>query len=501
MSKIIKFFVLLIIVILLSSFYVACKNHEPEISYIGYGGQRNVSGSMHCIKIDKELYMVDAGIFYEDEEKNYTLPSKLDIKNLKAVFITHAHADHTGRLPLLLENGYTGPIYMTGVTYDLTKIMLISSLDYSDFDISEEELLQRLKKQVVIVDYDKPFYLENNISNFFNKLNIPGKYYSWCAGNKIKAEYLYSSHLPGSAMILFDINGKDILFSGDLGSESNPFLKKNNKFEGNIDYLFVEGTYGIEGDNSNNAAERTELQQLIGNKLAAGYRIIIPAFVLDRTQQILYEIKKGMEKNYIPKSTIIKVYSPTSMEITDKYRLYSSQEKAYKSFFSNQMFDDIFDIKKLSYNPKKDNGSYDTEVNYGEIAIMSSGMVSHVFSKGAVDKYIEDPKTFILIVGYQAEGTEGRELIEAHDNKDEYIFIDGEKKKINPDHIFRSYAFNSHADLSQITDIFGHTNPEKIFLVHLNPEEVNDLIEKYQKLFPGSEVIAPNFAEKYDLKS
>ena len=500
MKKRTKFFISILILFLLSPLLLLYKNSEPEISYVGYGGQRSVSGSMHCLQINRKSYMVDAGSFYDNEGDNNTLPEDIDLNNLEAVFITHAHADHTGRIPLLLEKGYSGPIYMTGITYDLMKIMLVSSLEYSNTNISEQELLKKLKKQVYIVGYEKPFYINSKLANFFNKLKIPKKYYSWFLKNKIEAEYLYTSHLPGSAMILLSVNGKDILFSGDIGSDNNPFLKNNNQFEKDVDYLFVEGTYGIKEEDDNNESERIEFQRIIGEKISEGYRVIIPAFVLDRTQQVLYEIKKGMDKNLIPKDTIVKAYSPTSLKITEKYRHYSSQEDSYNSFFNPVMFKDIFDIQNLIYNPKKDDGAYDTHVNYGEIAIMYSGMMSHVFSKDAINKYVEDPKTFIAIVGYQAEDTEGRALLDASENEMDHVLIDGEKKNINPNNIFRTYAFNSHAKLNQIMNIFKNISPKKIFIIHLNEDEANDLAEKYKQEFVNSEIIVPAYGQKYELQ-
>lgn len=301
-------------------------------------------------------------------------------------------------------------------------------------------------------------------------------------------------------MIIFNVNGKDILFSGDIGSDNNPFLMKNKQFEGNIDYLFVEGTYGTKGDNSNNLLERENFQKIIGKNLEKGFRVIIPAFVLDRTQQVLYEIKQGMDNNFIPDNTTVKVYSPTSFKITEKYRHYLFHDEAYKYFFSEKIINDFFDIQNLLYNPKNDEGSYDLNIEYGEIAVMSSGMMSHAFSKELIDKYIEDPKTFIVIVGYQAEGTLGADILEALENRCEYVFVDCKKKILNPDNFYRSYAFNSHADINQIINIFKNTSPNKIFLVHLNKEEAQNLKNKYKEFFINSDIVVPEYGKKYVLE-
>ncbi len=115
-NKKLKIFVSLLTIILFTSLLFSRKESEQEISYIGFGDQTTISGPMHCIQVDEKLYMVDAGSFYGDDGNNYPLPEELDIGSLEAVFITHTHVDHIGRPPLLLEEGYLGPIYMTEIT-------------------------------------------------------------------------------------------------------------------------------------------------------------------------------------------------------------------------------------------------------------------------------------------------------------------------------------------------------------------------------------------------
>ena len=296
------------------------------------------------------------------------------------------------------------------------------------------------------------------------------------------------------------IPGKDILFSGDIGSSTNPFLKNNSLLDRNVHYLFVEGKYRINNSSKNNQGDRIKFQQIIGEKLEERFRIIIPAFVLDRTQQVLYEIEQGMKNKYISPNTVVKAFSPTSEKITELYKNYSLQSNKYDEFFSDKIFTNLFKIKNLIYNPKNSDGSYNTEIDYGEIAVMSSGMASSIFSKDAVNLYVEDPRTFILLVGYQADDTISRDLIEASENDKDSIIIDGVKKKIKSENIFRSYVFNSHADINQILDIFNKLSPEKIFLIHLNKEAIENVKKSYQENFPDSKIIVPVYGEKYDLK-
>ncbi|NLD47367.1 MAG: hypothetical protein GX660_09235 [Clostridiaceae bacterium] len=337
----------------------------------------------------------------------------------------------------------------------------------------EMEMRTRLENQIVSVDYEEIIKLSGDIT----------------------AEFFYTSHLPGSAMIYFTAGEKNILFSGDLGSNNNPFLIENGKFEQPIDYLFVEGTYGTNISEYDTEAQRQKLREYIGNALKNNERVIIPAFAVDRSQQVLYEIRNGMMQGIIPEDTCVKVFSPSIEEVTDLYSNYSKNKNRYSNYFSDNMFTDIFNIKNLEINPaQSDSKAYDLDIAYGEIAVMTSGMISSGFSKKILKNYICDANTNFISVSYQDPDEIGGMVFRG----DEIIKIDDIEYKMEAK-IFTSSAFSGHADISQIYDIFGKLSPEQIMIVHLNDYDKDSLVDFYTKNFKSSDIIVPKLTEQYSL--
>lgn len=507
------------------------NDYPTTVSYIGFGSQGNVGGSLHMLNVGKDSYLIDAGIFYGDEGENYPLPDEINVEKIKAILITHAHSDHIGRLPLLLEEGYKGPIYMTPVTKDITLISLVSNINYMDMgketfyysrnntsdmkpvyldrfsygqyevkphnriyvDVKREELnkkglylalstrehlenelIERLNNQIKIIDYNKLIKLNHDL----------------------EVEFLYTSHLPGSSMIKFNIAERSIIFSGDIGSDNSPFLSPNKSISEKIDYLFLEGTYGSKIRETDIAKERLNLRKYIGNAIKANQRVIIPAFAVDRTQQVIYEIKVGMDEGLIPKETTVKVYSPTSEKVSELYKYYSNNKQEYESYFTPIMFTDIFNVPNLIYNPRDSEQMYNLNIEYGEISIMTSGMISSGFSQEIASKYIEDENTHFISVSYQDPAEIGGQIFRGETK----ITIDEETYEVKSP-IFSSPAFSGHANIEIIFNIFKDTQPEKIFLVHLNDYDSHELKGAYTNYFLDAEVTIPKFKEEYFLFS
>lgn len=521
-------------------FIAGCNSQNEEVTkdvvYSGFGAQETVSGSLHTLQVGNDQYIIDAGSFY-GEGDNYPLPEEVNINNIEGVFITHAHADHIGRLPLLLHEGYSGPIYMTPITYDIAKISLESSIRYMDFgeetfyysrnnesdqkpvyverfsygefEVQEQNRVyidskrEELDEQGFYLSSDTVDYLgEELLNKLDNQVNLID-FNEELPKDDLVVEFIHTSHLPGSAMIKFEIDTKNLLFTGDIGSDRSPFLDNNSMIDEPVDYIFAEGTYGLfsienEGRESTYKEERSAFKQFLGEAVEKNKRIIIPAFVLDRTQQVLYEIKAAMEEGEIPSDTIVKAYSPTSEEITNLYSYYSNNEEKYQSYFSETMFtEELFNITNLIYNPRQqDSNLYDMSIEYGEIALMSSGMLSSAFSYEAVKNYIEDEDTVFVLVGYQDPDEIGGKLKHGY----EEINIEGENYQINAE-VFDSPAFSGHGDINQIYTILKQTNPSELFLVHLNADEGDLLKAEYEELFPDTEVFVPQYKEEYHLFS
>lgn len=529
---------LLFIIPFIFSLLTGCKiNNDLEInddvttvSYVGYGALEMIGGSLHSLSIGSENYIIDVGSFYGDEGSNYPLPSDLEVENIDAVFITHAHADHIGRIPLLLEKGYDGPIYMTSVTKDIALISTLSNLKYTDlgserfyysrnndkefkpvyldrFNYGEYEV--NVKNRVYIESKreeldQKKLYLHNStveklkkeMSNRLKKQIIPVNYEEVIElSDGVTAEFFYTSHLPGSSMINFNAGSKNILFTGDIGSNNNPFLVENKKFEQPVDFLFVEGTYGTKVTEYDTKKERQKFIEYIGNATRNNERVIIPAFAIDRSQQVLYEIRNGIKEGIIPENTPVKVFSPTIEEIINLYTKYSENNDTYKNYFSDNMFSRIFDINNLEINPTMTNSNaYNLEVSYGEIAVMTSGMITNGFSKQILKQYISDVDTNFISVSYQDPDEIGGMVF----NGNKIIKIEDIDYEMNAK-TFSSSAFSGHANVSQIFDIFGDLSPKQIMIVHLNANDKDSLTVYYTENFKSSDVIVPEMAEEYVL--
>jgi len=525
------FFCGLVAFMVLVTSHTSCQN-SGGIVYQGFGANETVSGSLHKLTVDNKDYIIDVGIFYEKDAKNAPLPKDINVKNIFAVFITHAHADHMGRLPLLIESGYKGPIYMTQVTKDILLINIKRSIGFSDFGIESFYYSKNSKKKndlegkntAVFMDRynygrftvkrenrvyvkcrrselkDKGLYLSSStvekLSNeIMQKLEnqiIVVKYEQEIHVGNISAKFFYTSHLPGSSMVYITAKGKHILFTGDIGGDNNPLLKKNKKFPLPVDYLFVEGTYGVSHREQNSLKLRDELIVKISQALKDGKRIIIPAFAVDRSQQVLYEISRGIKNGIIPSNTNVYLYSPTAVEITKLYQKYSKNKSLYsKEGFSDKMFTDIFDIPNLSFpNISKDG----INAPYSSITIATSGMMSSAFSRNLLKRYCSDPKTLFISVNYQDPSEAGGMLFSGQ----RQLHLDGEVFDVNAE-IYRSNAFSGHASFEQIQNIFSEISPKKILLVHLNKKDEIALQNAYQSRYPKSTVVIPVLKRKYIL--
>ncbi|HHU20691.1 MAG TPA: MBL fold metallo-hydrolase [Bacilli bacterium] len=534
-TKFKNFFMVAIMLLLL--ILIGCNNKNGagvddviKVSYTGFGAMETVGGSLHKLSVGTENYVIDVGSFYGDEGSNYPLPSELDVKAIDAIFITHAHADHIGRLPLLLENGYEGPIYMTSVTKDIAIISTLSNLIYSDLGIERFYYSRNNNSDAKPVYIDGfnygEFQVEDHNKMYINtkrsELNQKGFYLSGSTvdflkmemrdrledqivvvdyeesinlSEEVAVEFFYTSHLPGSSMIYFTIGDKNILFSGDIGSNNNPLLLRNSRFNHPIDYLFVEGTYGTNVNEYDTNVERQQLIEYMGSAIENNERIIIPAFAVDRSQQILYEIRNGMMQSIIPEDTNVKVYSPTIEEFINLYTSYSLDKENYTSYFSDNMFTDIFKINNLIVNPRQTgNSAYDLNVAHGEIAIMTSGMFSSGFSKEILKNYINDDNTNLISVSYQDPDEVGGLVF----GGDEVVTIDNVEYQMQAK-IFSSPAFSGHANVEQIIDIFKEHSPEQIMIVHLNDRDKDSLIDYYSEQFQSSKIIVPELKKQYSL--
>jgi metallo-beta-lactamase family protein len=496
---------------------------SPGITYTGYGANGAVSGAMHILEIGEDKIILDAGLFYGDDGNNAPQLDKKVLDGVSAIIISHAHLDHTGRLLEVVGLGYSGPIYCTKPTQNLMPVMLRMKARYGDFgpEVFYYSNLSKLNndkkgKSTAAHLYEKCEYgsqiSSKNIGEVFcsrDELEEKGFYIcKACADqhvskvmdlirivppntkqritNNLTIEFLNTPHLPGSAMVLINNkkNQQTIVYTGDIGSGSSRYLPDQTPIQ-EADYIIVEGTYGT-SDYYSTETDRIKFQQFIGDCIRANKRVIIPAFVLDRSQQVLGEISRGMDNGYIPASTPVKVFSPSIAEINH----------IYTQIFTNQDYQDYFSPDYFEYGPFKPIlKEYDQvqPVYYGEIAVASSGMADSTYSKEFVKQWVSDPETVFVFVGYQDPDSLGGKLTGSElDNlivdQEDYI-VAAEVKKFD--------CFSGHANYQQIKSLLQEIRGlQSVIIVHSDKSVAEELKMAYETDFPYICFMLPESGEK-----
>ena len=483
---------------------------EPSLSYIGFGAQKTVSGSLHAIDFEGGLYLIDVGIFMAGEGENYPWPEELPPEQIEGVFITHAHADHMGRLPLLIEQGYSGPIYMTEVTYQIAKTILPRGVTLADFGkerfyySKNNEDNERIP--IYLDGYDFGRFTVNPENRVYFEARRPeldekGYYFARAQRKKLQDElrdaladqsrivdpgddfsvgdarvqFIHTSHMPGSVMVSLSLDDQKLLFSGDVGGNRSSLLEPNPKLDHQVDYLWLEGTYS-EPIDINAEQERDTFRRNLGGLVKKGHRVVIPSFVVDRTQQVLFEISQGIEEGVINSDTPVKVYSSTANAITRLYRNFANSESLVETYFSDAVRPGIFSMPGYEEPDVDWNARDPLNLSHGSIAIMSSGMAEHAYARRAIKDYGDDPSTSFYIVGYQAPGTPGRALRDGEGA----IELSGKSYEINAT-THDTAGFSGHADPDQMLDVYGSMEIGQLFLTHLDERNAEPLQRFYNK--------------------
>jgi len=425
------------------------------------GAAGEVTGSKHLITFNGKKILLDCGMFQghrkEVDEKNrhfFWNPEEID-----AVILTHAHMDHSGLLPYLTKNGYTGPIYTTHATRDLCNYMLLDSAYIQEREI---EWLKKKKKKLDVKD---PLYVTEDAEKTLQQFYAVNYEQSFVVTEGVVASFYDAGHILGSSLvhlIFYDKETKKHLrlcFTGDLGRRGLPILRDPQDIPP-TDILLTETTYG----NRLHAALDTvqeDLAAIVNQVAKAGGKLIIPAFALERTQEIIYHLNLINKKNLTPKIPIY-VDSPLAGNVTEVFRGHMEcfDKKTSEEFIENG--DNPFGFNELHYTRSVEESKSLNEKSGPMIIISASGMCEHGRVLHHLRNNIDDPKNVVLIVGYQAKNTLGRKLVEG--NKSVNIF--GESYPVRAS-VYVMDAFSGHADRSDLLDYISRVKELKqIFLVH-----------------------------------
>jgi metallo-beta-lactamase family protein len=369
------------------------------------GAAREVTGSCHILRINGKTVLLDCGMFQgrrsETRAKNATLP--IGIREIDAVVLSHAHIDHAGRLPLLTANGYANPIYCTAATRDLSAVMLADSAHIQEKDA---EFLARRNKEAVA-----PLYGMRDATTAVDRMvGLPyDTEFDVVAG--MRATFTDAGHILGSASIALDCvergTRKRIVFSGDIGRAGLPIIRDPKPPLG-ADVVLLESTYGNR-DHPPVADARAQLARVITETAARGGRILVPAFSVGRTQELVYDLHVLAREGKIPEISIY-IDSPLAIDATTVFAMHP--EIFDKTEDLVQKVQELFKFPLVRYT-REASESKALNAQHGPMVIIAAsgmaeaGRILHHLAHGA-----SNPRNTILIVGFQAEHTLGRRIVE-----------------------------------------------------------------------------------------
>jgi metallo-beta-lactamase family protein len=380
-----------------------------ELTFIG--AAQTVTGSKHLLRTSRATVLLDCGLFqgrrHESFQRNRKLP--IDTASLDAVVLSHAHIDHSGALPFLGRSGYRGPIFATSATRDLAAPML---LDAALIQQADARHIARLIERGEDLEPVEPLYDQNDVTAVVSQMVGLPYHRRYAVAPGVAVTFLDAGHVLGSAIVVLDIEDEGrtlrLAFTGDLGRHHLPILRDPEVPTG-VECLITESTYGdrLHGD----IAETGErLADVVRRTHARGGKIVIPSFALERAQEIIYELKLLRAARRIPALPVY-VDSPLTVKLTDVFRLHPECYDAETRELLRGS-DSPFDFEGLHYvSTAEESIALDREPGPA-IIISASGMCEAGRVLHHLRATLEDSKNTVVIVGFQAQHTLGRRLVE-----------------------------------------------------------------------------------------
>jgi len=437
-----------------------------EIQFIG--AAQTVTGSMHLIKANGKKFLLDCGLFQGKRKEAFELNRNFeffDPREIDFVILSHAHIDHSGNLPSLIKKGFDGKIFSTFATRDLASIMLQDSAHIQVKDVEFVNKKRKKKGQNLF----EPLYTQEDALNtlkHFVGLNYHREFEIYPG---INLTFFDAGHILGSSVVFLKINENGTIinlgFSGDLGRMNMPILRDPEKIP-DVDFFICESTYGGKFHKDIKDAE-DDLALIIQKAYERKGKILIPAFSVGRTQELVYSIHKIFENNKAPEIPVY-VDSPLSVNATNVYRMHTECFDFEISEFILKK-EDPFGFNKLKYISEVEESKKLNSINGPCIIISSSGMCESGRILHHLANNVENPNNIILIVGFMAENTLGRKIVE----RKEVIKIFGDEYKLNAEVIVMD-SYSAHADSKELIDYcskFDKSRMQNIFLVHGEKEQ------------------------------
>ena len=398
------------------------------------GGAGIVTGACYLLETPKTKILVDCGMFQGSRFSEILNEDKFpfDPKEIDAVLLTHAHIDHIGRLPKLLKEGFKGKIFGTPPTIDFARALL-----------ADAEHIMRIEAEK---EGWRPIYSLKDVDAVFPLTEMIGYEQTIQISEDLSCRFQNAGHILGSSIIEVFVSKEGdksmkIVFSGDLGNSPAPLLNKTKDIA-EADYVIIESAYG---DRMHGSRDETQgiLEDVIEETIKAGGVLIIPSFATERTQELLYELNKLVENGRIPRVPVF-IDSPLAIKITEIY-------KKYPEFYNREAVqliksgDEIFNFPGLKFSETIEQSKQINAVHPPKIIVAGSGM-SHGGRVLYHEKlYLPDPKSAILMIGYQIAGSIGRRLLDG----EQIVRIHGADVHVRA-RVIQVSGYSAHADQKQL---------------------------------------------------
>lgn len=439
-----------------------------------YGGTRDVTGACYLLESATAKMLVDCGLF-QGSENNAPLnrePFRFNPKEIDALFVTHGHIDHIGRIPKLVHDGFQGTIYSTAPTKDIARILLEDA-----YSLGEKE--------------GEAFYTHEDIEEAFKKWkDVPYDKEISIRGS-IAVTLREAGHILGSSFVSVASEGKRILFSGDFGNTPSILLPPPTAMK-EIDYLIIESTYGNRVHESDEE-RRLALERAVEDVSARRGTLMIPAFATERTQDILFLLNEMLAGRRIPDLPVY-VDSPLAIKVTHVFDRYMSfYRDDIKELYTKHPH--IFQFKRLHLTESVEDSKKINAVPPPKVVIAGSGMMTGGRILHHLRRYLPEPNSMLVVVGYQAAGSLGRRLLEG----EKYVKVLGEAIEVQAE-IRQINGFSAHADHDQLFSFVENAREylKHVFVVQGETDAALHLVQEIRDRL-GLKAHAPTLGESVDL--
>ena len=468
-----------------------------EITF--HGAVRTVTGSQHLVNVNGLKILLDCGLYQGSRKDSYSRNQNLpyDASDVDILVLSHAHIDHSGNIPNLVKSGFKGDIVCTYATRDLCAIMLRDSAKIQKYDI---QYVNKKRKKKKLPPLEPIYTIADAVESLKNFIGI-GYERPYRLAPGINLTFYDAGHILGSAIVVLDIEDQEakrdirLVFSGDIGRPDRPILR-DPSFIDSADVLLIESTYG--NRNHANLDEATDkLEKIVNTTCKRGGKLIVPAFAVGRTQELVYRLHQLVETNDIPATLPVIVDSPLGIDATGIYRLHpEAYDEETNEFLAGDRHGDPFGFDMMRYTRSTGESKSLNFLREPAVIISASGMAEAGRILHHLKNNVEDPRNTILIVGWQAPHTLGRRIVE----KQPKIRIFGEEYELKAE-VATINGLSAHADRSELLEWTGHLKspPAHTYIVHGEEEASLAFADALRKEQGFPDVAVPQLGQTFTI--